>query len=298
MSLDALCDGHRLQISVSDNGPGGAKDWTGTHRARGPRARLRRNPRHRKPALDRYHPHRGHSMRIALADDSVLLREGLARILADEGLDVVAVAHDANSALAAVAGVETRPDVPDVRMPPTFSDEGIQVARQLREDSPEIGAAFLSQHVHAGGALELFEHDHGGIGYLLKDRIIDIDSFLEAIRRIADGGANIDPLIVQALVTHKDPTQPLAALTKRERDTLALMAEGLSNTAIAAQLVISLRTVETHVNNVFLKLRLRPTETTTAASRPSSPTSPTNTDRQTRLLRFYGRPPLAVAATG
>lgn len=198
-------------------------------------------------------------MRIAVADDSVLLREGLVRIFADEGLDVVAVAHDANSALAAVA--ETRPDliVLDVRMPPTFSDEGIQVARQLRKDSPEIGVLLLSQHVHAGGALELFEHDHGGLGYLLKDRIIDIDNFLEAIRRVADGGAVIDPLIVQALVTHKDPTQPLAALTTRERDTLALMAEGLSNTAIATRLVISLRTVETHVNNVFLKLRLRPT---------------------------------------
>lgn len=198
-------------------------------------------------------------MRVVVADDSVLLREGLVRILNDEGLDVVAVAHDEDSALAAVAG--TRPDliVLDVRMPPTFSDEGVRVARAVRDKQPTTGVLLLSQHVHVGGALELFEHDHGGLGYLLKDRVIEIDGFLDAVRRVAHGGSVIDPMIVQALVTRRDPAQPLDALTSRELDVLALMAEGLSNAAVAARLVVSPRTVETHVNNVFLKLGLAPT---------------------------------------
>jgi DNA-binding NarL/FixJ family response regulator len=193
-----------------------------------------------------------------VADDSVLLRDGLARILSDDGLEVVGLAHDGDSALEAVTA--TKPDliVLDVRMPPTFSDEGVRVARQIRESQPTTAVLLLSQHVHIGGALELFEHDHAGLGYMLKDRVIEIDGFLEAARRVADGGSVIDPVIVQALVTRRDPAQPLEVLTARELDVLALMAEGLSNAAIAARLVISLRTVETHVNNVFLKLALPP----------------------------------------
>jgi DNA-binding NarL/FixJ family response regulator len=198
-------------------------------------------------------------VRVVVADDSVLLREGLVRILSDSGLEVVGVAHDASSALATVAA--TRPDliVLDVRMPPTFSDEGVQVARELRDTVPSTAVLLLSQHVHIGGALELFENDHGGLGYLLKDRVIEIDGFLDSVRRVAAGGSAIDPIIVQALVTRRDPSRPLDVLTSRELDVLALMAEGLSNAAVAAQLVVSLRTVETHVNNVFLKLDLAPT---------------------------------------
>jgi DNA-binding NarL/FixJ family response regulator len=198
-------------------------------------------------------------VRIVVADDSVLLREGLVRILTDEGLEVVAVAGDEDSALAAV--VETGPDllVLDVRMPPTYTDEGVRVARRVRELHPGTAVLLLSQHIHVGGALELFENERGGLGYLLKDRVIDIDGFLDAVRRVASGGSVIDPVVVQALVTRQDPALPLDVLTPRERDVLALMAEGLSNAAVATRLVVSLRTVETHVNNVFLKLALPPT---------------------------------------
>jgi DNA-binding NarL/FixJ family response regulator len=194
-----------------------------------------------------------------IADDSALITEGLARILGDDGHDVVAVAHDEQTALETVAA--TRPDlvVLDVRMPPDFSDEGIRVARELRHSQPATGVLLLSQHVHVGGALELFENDRGGLGYLLKDRVVEIDLFLDAIRRVAGGGSVIDPLIVQALVTRQNPAQPLDELTAREVEVLALMAEGMSNTAIAARLVVSIRTVETHVYNVFLKLNLPPT---------------------------------------
>jgi DNA-binding NarL/FixJ family response regulator len=198
-------------------------------------------------------------VRIVIADDSALLTEGLTRILGDDGHEIVAVAHDEQTALQTVAA--TRPDiiVLDVRMPPNFSDEGIRVARELRRTRIETGVLLLSQHVHVGGALELFENDQGGLGYLLKDRVIEIDTFLDAVRRVADGGSVIDPLIVHALATRQDPARPLDELTARELDVLSLMAEGMSNAAIAAQLVVSIRTVETHVNNVFLKLDLPPT---------------------------------------
>ncbi|MEY2515061.1 MAG: hypothetical protein QOJ89_2419 [bacterium] len=198
-------------------------------------------------------------MRVVVADDSALLTEGLTRILSDDGHDIVGVAHDEQAALAAVTA--TAPDliVLDVRMPPTFSDEGIRVARELRHTHPATGVLLLSQHVHLGGALELFKNDHGGLGYMLKDRVIEIDGFLDAVRRVAEGGSVIDPLIVQALVTRQDPEQPLDELTARELGVLTLMAEGMSNAAIAARLVVSVRTVETHVNNVFLKLGLPPT---------------------------------------
>jgi DNA-binding NarL/FixJ family response regulator len=198
-------------------------------------------------------------MRVVVADDSALLTEGLTRILGDDGHQVVGVAYDEQTALAVVAA--TTPDliVLDVRMPPRFSDEGIRVARELRHTHPATSVLLLSQHVHLGGALELFKNDHGGLGYMLKDRVIEIDDFLDAVRRVAEGGSVIDPLIVQALVTRQDPAQPLDELTARELDVLTLMAEGMSNAAIATRLVVSIRTVETHVNNVFLKLDLPPT---------------------------------------
>jgi DNA-binding NarL/FixJ family response regulator len=146
-----------------------------------------------------------------------------------------------------------------VRSNPRFRAAATRTARQIRATAPATGVLLLSQHVHVGGALDLFEHDLGGLGYLLKDRVIEIDGFLDALRRVAGGGSVIDPAIVQALVSRRDPAQPLEVLTARELDVLRLMAEGMSNGAVAARLVLSLRTVETHVNNVFLKLGLAPT---------------------------------------
>lgn len=194
-------------------------------------------------------------MRVVVADDSALLREGLTRILANEGHDVVGAAADAETALQAVR--DTSPDliVLDVRMPPTFTDEGIEVARQVRTTTAVL---LLSQHVHVGGAVELFEQDPAGLGYLLKDRVIEIDAFLEAVQRVGQGGSVIDPVVVKALMKRRGPTHPLEVLTARELEVLSLMAEGLSNVAVAARLVLSERTVETHVNNVFLKLGLQP----------------------------------------
>ena len=197
-------------------------------------------------------------MRIVVADDSVLLREGLVRILADDDLDVVGAVGDGASLLALIDG--TRPDLTiiDVRMPPTFTDEGIRAAQEIRNRYPQIGVLLLSQHVQAGGALTLFETDARGLGYLLKDRITQIDEFLQAVRRVGTGGTAIDPLVIRALVRGGEPAERLDILTDREREVLALMADGLSNNAVAERLVVSLRTVETHVSSVFTKLGLAP----------------------------------------
>jgi DNA-binding NarL/FixJ family response regulator len=199
-------------------------------------------------------------MRVVVVDDAVLLREGLVRILSDDGIDVVGVGTDAEDALRLVA--EHDPDliILDVRMPPSFTDEGIAVARALRRSVSSTAVLLLSQHVHAGGAMALFDHDAAGLGYLLKDRVIDIDDFLGAVWTVSRGGCVIDPLVVKALVTRQDPISRLDELSPREVDVLELMAGGLSNIAIAARLVLSTRTVETHVNSVFLKLQLQPTE--------------------------------------
>jgi DNA-binding NarL/FixJ family response regulator len=194
-------------------------------------------------------------MRVVVADDAVLLREGLVRILRDAGFDVVAVADEPDSLVQSVAAL--RPDlaIVDVRMPPTYTDEGIVAAGAIRRDHRDTAVLLLSQHVQVGGAVELFGQDEGGIGYLLKDRVVEIDDFLDAARRVAAGGTALDPIVVSALVRAQDPSGPVAALTDREREVLALMAEGLTNPAIADRLVLSLRTVESHVGSVFTKLR-------------------------------------------
>lgn len=199
-------------------------------------------------------------MRLVVIDDSVLMREGLVRILTDEGLDVVAAAGDPAAALALVD--EHAPDllILDVRMPPTFTDEGIAVAREMRRSASTTAVLLLSQHVHVGGALTLFDDDTAGLGYLLKDRVLDIEEFLSAVRRVASGGSVVDPLVIKALVKRHDPADLLNELSPRELEVLELMAAGFSNTAIASRLVLSTRTVETHVNNVFLKLRLHPAD--------------------------------------
>lgn len=198
-------------------------------------------------------------MRVVIAEDSVLLREGLSRLLTEAGVEVVAVADDGEGFLREVA--ETLPDavVVDVRMPPTFSDEGLRAALVVRKRWPGVGVLVLSQYVEERYAAELLAvKASGGVGYLLKDRVSDVADFLDALERVARGGSAIDPEVVAQLLTRK--ADPLSTLTPRERDVLALMAEGRSNAAIATALVIGPGAVEKHVNSIFMKLGLAPTD--------------------------------------
>lgn len=193
-------------------------------------------------------------MRIVIADDSALLRAGLGRLLGDAGHEVVAAVGSAPELLAAVD--RTAPDlvVTDVRMPPRFEEDGARAAEQLRIAHPGLPIVLVSQHVVAGPVLGLVSQ--GGFGYLLKDRVLDEADFLDALERVARGGSALDPEVVAALVRPGSQDAPVAALTARERGVLALMAEGRSNPAIAAELVLSHRTVETHVRAIFTKLGL------------------------------------------
>jgi DNA-binding NarL/FixJ family response regulator len=188
----------------------------------------------------------------------VLFREGLVRILGDGGFDVVAQAGDADALHHAV--IAAKPDVAivDVRMPPTQTDEGTRAARQIRERHPEVGLLVLSQVVEAKHAMELLSENPEGFGYLLKDRVIEIDDFLEAVRRVGRGGTAIDPEVVAQLFGRRRAQDPLEELTTREREVLSLMAEGRSNRGICDKLVLSPKTIESHVNNIFSKLRLGP----------------------------------------
>ena len=188
-------------------------------------------------------------MRIVIGEDSALFREGLARLLADAGHDVVAKAADAPSLLAAVRA--RRPDVA-IRMPPDHTDDGARAARQLREDFPDLGIVLLSQHVEAHHSVELAAAGH--FGYLLKDRVFDVDDFLDALRRVAAGGSALDPEVVARLIGPGHRGDPLRTLTAREREVLALMAEGRSNAGIARKLWLTERTVETHVGSILAKL--------------------------------------------
>ncbi|HEV2371374.1 MAG TPA: response regulator transcription factor [Streptosporangiaceae bacterium] len=197
-------------------------------------------------------------MRVVIAEDSVLLREGVTRLLTDAGHDVVAATGEAEQFLRAVG--EHQPDVVvvDVRMPPTFTDEGLRAALVVRNAWPGIGVLVLSQYVEERYATELLSGRPQGVGYLLKDRVADLTEFLDALRRVADGGSALDPEVVAQLLARS--RHPLAALTPRERDVLALMAEGRSNGAIATELVVSEGAVEKHINNIFAKLGLAPAD--------------------------------------
>ena len=192
-------------------------------------------------------------MRLVIGEDSVLFREGLASLLADAGHDIVARAGEAPELVAAVR--RHRPDLAiiDVRMPPDLTDDGVRAAKELRREMPDLAIVLLSQHIETSHSVELVSS--GGFGYLLKDRILDVDDFLDVLRRVSNGGSALDPEVVARLIgTGGDG--PLRALTGRERDVLALMAEGHTNIGIAKRLWVSDRTVETHVANILIKLGL------------------------------------------
>ena len=195
-------------------------------------------------------------MRIVIADDAVLLREGLARVLGENGHEVVAQVGDADALHDAVAALHPDLVVVDVRMPPTFTDEGTQAAISLRAENPDLCILVLSQIVEARHALRLFRETPEGFGYLLKDRVVDLDDFLDAVNRVGRGGTAIDPEVVAQLLGRRPEDDPLAELTPRELEVLGLIAEGRSNKAICAKLFLSPKTVETHVNSIFLKLGL------------------------------------------
>ena len=197
-------------------------------------------------------------MRVVIADDSALLREGVARILTDRGFEIVAQATDADELLAAVRTHEPDVAVVDVRMPPTHTDEGARAAREIRAELPQVGVLVLSQVIEAAHALALFSENAEGFGYLLKDRVTQIDDFVDAVRRVGRGGTAIDPDVIAQLVGRRRDDDPLAELTPREREVLGLMAEGLSNHGICTRLVLSPKTIETHVNSIFWKLGLAP----------------------------------------
>ncbi|MDV8023875.1 response regulator transcription factor [Rhodococcus sp. IEGM 1330] len=195
-------------------------------------------------------------MRVIVAEDSTLLREGVVRLLVDEGHDVTASVGDADALLAAVE--QDRPDivVTDVRMPPGHSDEGLRAALTIRDRWPEVAVLVLSQYVENRYAAELTSGSGGKVGYLLKDRVAQVDEFLDALDRVAGGGTAFDPELVRQLLSRTTRSNPLERLTPRERDVLELMAQGLTNARIAADLYISVSSVEKHINAVFDKLGL------------------------------------------
>lgn len=195
-------------------------------------------------------------MRLIVADDSLLFREGLVRLLCEQRFDVVAQADNADDLVRRVGGLRPDAALVDVRMPPTFTDEGLEAALEIGECYPEVGVIVLSQYVNSGYATRLVEPGSAGRGYLLKDRVSDLDGFAEAIRRVGSGGTVVDPEVVATLVKRHPPAGPLDELSERERECLALMAEGRSNAAICQRIYLSPRTVESHIRTIFRKLGL------------------------------------------
>ena len=198
-------------------------------------------------------------MRVILAEDSTLLREGLARLLVEEGHEVPAAVGDGDALVAAVEALaEALPDVVvvDVRMPPTHTDEGLRAALTIRERWPSVGVLVLSQYVEKSYATELITSGQDGVGYLLKDRVMRVEEFLDALNRVGTGGVAFDPDMVRQLLARTTHTDPLSKLTNRERDVLAMMAEGHNNLGIASRLFISQSAVEKHINSIFDKFSL------------------------------------------
>jgi DNA-binding NarL/FixJ family response regulator/class 3 adenylate cyclase len=214
------------------------------------------------------------AVRAVIADDSTLLREGLARLLEEVGIEVVAQARDADELMLKVRSYHPDVAIVDIRMPPTQTDEGIRAAREIRTKHPETGVLVLSQYVAHTYAVELLADSAEGLGYLLKDRVSEVDEFTAAVRRVADGGSALDPLVVAELVGRNRGDDPIERLSPREREVLELMAEGRSNQAIGQRLFISPRAVEKHVTAIFTKLRLPP--------------APEDHRRVLAVLRFLG----------
>ena len=206
--------------------------------------------------------HRGHEqqdpVRVVIADDSVLLREGIARLLEEAGFEVAGQARDAEDLLRKVAAHKPDIAVVDVRMPPTHKDEGLQAAHRIRAEHPGTAVLVLSQYVEEAYALDLLSESTERTGYLLKDRVADVRTFTDAVRRVANGGSALDPEVVALMLGRRRRQDPLAALTPREREVLGLMAEGRSNSAMAEALVITDRAVEKHVTAILSKLDLPP----------------------------------------
>ncbi|NUR62613.1 MAG: response regulator transcription factor [Catenulispora sp.] len=197
-------------------------------------------------------------IRVLIAEDAVLLREGLARLLADEGFEVVAKVDDGQGMVDAAAAY--RPDVvvADVRMPPSFTDEGLRAAVRVRAKHPDMAILVFSQAVEAAYAQELFSTSANGLGYLLKERVAEVEEFVDALKRVAAGGTALDPEVVAQLLGRRKKNDPLETLTPREREVLGLMAEGRSNSAIAASLFVTEKAVEKHTSSIFTKLDLTP----------------------------------------
>jgi DNA-binding NarL/FixJ family response regulator len=195
-------------------------------------------------------------MRVVIAEDVMLTREGIARLLTDAGIDVAAQVGDAPALLGAVEVTQPDAAIVDIRMPPTHTDEGLAAAQQIRTAHPGVSVLILSQYIEPNYAMRLLEEHPEKVGYLLKERVFDVASLTDALRRLADGETVVDPTIVARLFARQRRADPLGQLTEREREVLTLVAEGLSNRAIAAGLFVTERTVEAHVNQIFQKLSL------------------------------------------
>jgi len=196
-------------------------------------------------------------VRIVIAEDQALLREGLARLFVDGGHEVVATLADADNLLDAVRGAQPDLVVLDIRMPPTYTDEGARAARAIKDELPAVGVLLLSQHIETAHTVTLVAHS--GFGYLLKDRVLEVREFLASAERVAAGGSALDPVVVASLVSPASGS-PMERLSERERDVLQLMAEGLTNSGIASRLVVSERTVEAHIRHIFTKLDIPETD--------------------------------------
>ena len=198
-------------------------------------------------------------LRVAIAEDSVLLREGIARLLGEAGFEIVGQSSTADDLLLKVRSYSPDVAIVDIRMPPSHTDEGLRAAKTIREQHPDVGVLVLSEYLEPAYAMELIADDAEGVGYLLKQRVSELGEFASAVRRVAEGGSALDPAIVTQLVGRRRSDDPVATLTPREREVLELMAEGRSNQAVAERLVVTERAVEKHVTSIFGKLRLSAT---------------------------------------